>query len=514
PFIQQFHKSPMGALLHNDPDWQKLNAGREQAEALLGLDWTKLRDDILGDAVVFAYRPGKADQPNTDQALILLRARDPQALAKLVERINALQKAGGEVKAVEAREHNGLSYFQRVDAKAAPFYALLGPVLAVSSDEAFLREALGLRSRGAAGEPVLAQRLRQLLGAEKRVASFWINPRAFDAAVTAKAEQVQDAQKAVLANFLSYWKAVDGAAVGVGLQEDFTLTLAVRARTERLSPAARRFFAEAAKPSDLWRRFPANAMFAFAGRFDASAIEEMLGEFLTPQTRRALHDGLDRFVGAALDKNVVKDVLPCIGPDFGFCVTPPDDDAKSWLPNAVLALRVRPGDKPPYVDQSLFAALTGLAQAAVIDHNGKHAQRMTFKTQLQDRVEVKYLAGAAHLPAGLEPAFALKDGYLVVASSPEAIRRFEATAAPPPAGEAPLLRISLKEVRRYVEARRPELAAALAEHGKTASKDVEKQLDELLLGLRAFDRLEISQRSADGQAALTLRVRMALPLKK
>src|SRR5262249_17825008 len=249
-------------------------------------------------------------------------------------------------------------------------------------------------------------------------------------------------------------------------------------------------------------------------RFDASAFEEMLSEFLTPQTRRALHDGLDRFVGAALDKDVIKDVLPCLGPDVGLCVTASADDAKSWLPNAVLALRVRPRETPPYATQSLSAALTGLAQAAVIDHNGKHAQRMTLKTQVQDRIEVKYLAGAAHLPAGLEPAFALKDGYLVVASSPDRIRRFEATAASPPAGRVPLRRISLKEVRRYVEARRPELAAALAEHGKSASKDVEKQLDELLLGLRAFDRLEVSQRTAEGLVALTLRVRMALPLKK
>src|SRR5262249_27111912 len=156
----------------------------------------------------------------------------------------------------------------------------------------------------------------------------------------------------------------DGIAFGVGLQDDATLTLAVRARMEALSPRARRFLAEGSKPSELWQRFPDNALFACAGRFDVSAFEEVLGGFLTAQSRRALHAALDRFVGAALDKDVIKDVLPCLGPDVGLCVLAPPEGAKSWVPHAIFAARVRPGDKPPHVDQALFTALTALAQAA------------------------------------------------------------------------------------------------------------------------------------------------------
>src|SRR5262249_16543112 len=92
PFVQQFKKSPMGALLSSDRDWQKLIAGREQIEGLLEQEWGKLRDGIFGDAVVFAFRPGPPDKPHDDQVLFLLWARDPKALEKLVERVNALQK--------------------------------------------------------------------------------------------------------------------------------------------------------------------------------------------------------------------------------------------------------------------------------------------------------------------------------------------------------------------------------------------------------------------------------------
>jgi len=511
PFLRQFEKSPIAGLLKTDADWLKFTVGREKLEAVLGMNLQKLRDDILGDAVVFAVRPAPEGKPNGDRVLVLLRARDAQELAKVVTRLNELQKAGGELTAIEPREHKGQQYFERIGTKVAPVYALLGPLLIVASDEALLHEALDRRA--AAVEPALSKRLRELLGPEQRLLSLWINPRAFDAAMAANAEQGGDEQKAALRHVLTYWKAIDGAALGVGLRDDVTLTFATQVRADRLSPAARRFLAEAAKPSDLRRRFPDNAILACAGRFDFSAYEEMLGEFLTPRTRQAMHDGLDRFLGATLDKDVVKEVLPCLGPDFGFCLTAPEKGSKSWLPNAIAALRVRPGDKPPAVDRALFHGLTALAQAAVIDHNGKHAQRMSLKTEYQDKVEVKYLIGGVGLPDGLQPAFALKDGYLVLASSPDAVRRFTPTSQAF-TGDVPFLRVSIVELRKYLQTHRAALVAALAERNKTKPAEIERHLDGLLPALELFDKLEITRRTTAGQTAVTLRLRTAQPLRK
>ena len=78
----------------------------------------------------------------------------------------------------------------------------------------------------------------------------------------------------------------------------------------------------------------------------------------------------------------------------------------------------------------------------------------------------------------------------------------------------PLLRVSFTGLRRYLEAHRSEIAAALAGQNKSTPAEVEKQLDAMLLGLRAFDRLEISQRTGEGQVALTVRVRPTLSLQK
>src|SRR5262249_29763928 len=138
----------------------------------------------------------------------------------------------------------------------------------------------------------------------------------------------------------------------------------------------------------------------------------------------------------------------------------------------------------------------------------------SLKTEMQGQAEVRYLQGAARLPAGLQPAFALKDGYLVVGTSPEAIRRFARTAAVPPDGPVPMLRVSLNDIRQFVQTHRKELTAALAEQNNAKLEDIDRQLDGLVLGLRLIDRVEISQRDHDGQAAMTLRVQTALPLRK
>src|SRR5262249_35524751 len=145
--------------------------------------------------------------------------------------------------------------------------------------------------------------------------------------------------------------------------------------------------------------------------------------FLTPQAEKALGDSLDRFVGAALDKDVRKDVLPNLGPEFGLCVTAPEKTG-GWIPQAVFALRVRPGDKPPFVGHAVLSSLNSLAQLIVIDQNGKNPDRVVLRTEIREKEEIKYLVNAKRFPSGFSPAFTLRDGYLLLATSPDALRAF------------------------------------------------------------------------------------------
>src|SRR5262249_16622093 len=160
---------------------------------------------------------------------------------------------------------------------------------------------------------------------------------------------------------------------------------------------------------------------------------------LPPPIRSAFMDGLKKSVGAALGLNVLRDVLPNVGPDWGVCVLPtatlsspgPADEGKTaqvdqavW-PQAVAALAVRPGDKK--VDQALLKGVHLAAGALVFFYNQSHSDDpIQLKNTVQDKVEITYLANDKLFPRGVQPAFTLKDGYLIVASSPAAIAGFKA----------------------------------------------------------------------------------------
>ena len=132
----------------------------------------------------------------------------------------------------------------------------------------------------------------------------------------------------------------------------------------------------------------------------------------------------------------------------------------------------------------------------------------------EEGVEVRVIEGD-HLPPGLQPAFAWKGGYLVLASTPEAVRRFkppcEADAVrPADDAEVPLVRLALAGWAGYLRAYRGPLTASLAEAYKLPPAEANARLDRLLDGLDLFDAVELTQRTAPGRATLTLRLK-ALP---
>jgi hypothetical protein len=147
------------------------------------------------------------------------------------------------------------------------------------------------------------------------------------------------------------------------------------------------------------------------------------------------------------------------------------------------------------------------AGLAVFDHNLKHAGQLRVKGLRQGQVEGKYVAGGG-LPEGLEPAFALKAGYLVLASSPAALAQFAAVPHPVPPGETPLLRLSLSGLARMVRAHRDQVTANLADKNQVAPEVAARWVDGLLWGLGLADQLELTQRTEAGQVTWTLRLRI------
>jgi hypothetical protein len=523
PFIKEMQKSPFVQSLLKSDDLKNLLKVEEFLRDNLGVDSVKLRDEIFGDALVFAYRPGPPGKPDAEQGLFLLRARDEKLLGEIIDRLNELQRKSGDLVELKELKHGDVVYYRRVERKheggkeerkETNFYCLKGAALVFTSQEAILHDAIDHEHDASdAKEPEAAKQFR-LAHAEKPLGALWINPRAFDAEMERKAKAAPPAEAAILKNVLIYWKALDSIVLSAELQKDVTLQASIRARVDQLPAAARKFLAEAAKPSELWERFPPDAMLATAGRFDLPALVEVVQAFLPAELNQSMKDSLDRGFGATLGHDFLTDVLPFVGPDWGVCISAPPSDDKAWFPQMIYALRVQPGDKKPPVDQTTLDAVNFFAGVAVLSHNSaKDAKPLSLKSVKQDKVEVRFLTGG-DLPLGLEPAFALDNGYLVLASSPEAIRRFHAVSpAKLDAADVPLLRMSFKAVRDYLKERRDPIVAAVAEKNQIDKQEAAKKLDGLLAVLQWVDRLDLSQQSETGQVTFTLRLQTALPLR-
>ncbi len=514
PLAERLRASPLGAALQGTPEWQQLDKVDQFLEKSFRLTAEQLRDDILGDAVVLAYRSGPPGRPEQEQGLLLVRARDPEKLAALVDRVNQVFKESGDLKLIEERQADGVKYFRRVERKEVNFYHLRGHVLAFSGQEDMLRRAIAQeRKLPADKESPVGTQLRQL-GADRALWSAWLNPRSFDAALQAKLDEAKGAEAAFLKTFVACWKALDGAALTIGLGADVEAGLTVKARPEALPEAVRAFLGEAAVRSDVWARFPDTALLALGSRTHAPALLAMLGAFLTPEAFAALKDDLERGLGAALDKSAMTGILPHVGPDWGLCVTAPPRADKAWFPAAVFALRVGEGDKDAPVDRALVDTLQAWARVAVLAHNLKKKELLGLKTLRQDGAEVHYVASASGQAMGLQPAFGLSGGYLILASTPEAWRRFAAAPAATPSGEVPLLRLSLKDLRQFLAERREPLTTALAEHHGQKPEQAGQNVDQVAGGLAFLDRVELVQKTAAGRLTMTLRLRTSLPLRK
>jgi hypothetical protein len=158
----------------------------------------------------------------------------------------------------------------------------------------------------------------------------------------------------------------------------------------------------------------------------------------------------------------------------------------------------------------MYRGVDFLAGLSMFDYNRRHkSDPILLRVRRQDKVEIKYLTNAKAFPPGVQPAWALKDGYLLLATTPEAILRFQSGAAKidqAPAAEAPLLRISSKDLAKVFRDHRDFFAGKIGAANQIQDADAAKGLDEVVSVLNLFDRIELTRSSGAGQTSLVLRL--------
>lgn len=495
--------SPLGAALAKAPELNKLLRLEEDLKKHFDVDAARLRDEILGDAVVFAYTPAPAQRPDDEEGLLLLWARDPVLLARLVERLNKAQQAAGEVTKLAAVKHAGKTYVRRVERKKTHYYFLDGNLLAVAGREKRIRDVIDAQGKEPASP--LPRSLGRA-GADRALAALWLNPRAFDDDLRGKSVGA-DPQSQVIKVFLKYWQALDGIVLSASLGAEPEIRLSVQARPADVPESIRALFSKDNEASELWQRFPSQSMLRIAGRIDVSAAVDIIRELTPNPARESMGTMLRKTLAATLGLDPVKHVLPRLGPDWGLCIVAAEEPAA--FPHVIVALAVQPGPKPVSAGAALFKSAQFFCRWAVLQYNLANKEPIEVKTVQHDASEVLFLESRL-FPTGFRPSLALKDGYLLLGSSPDAIARFQPgrkATATATAGAVPLLHLSMTELSTWLHGRRDKVIAFLQDKNQLTPTAAGQWLDGLLAGLNLFDNLSLAQHSAPGQVSWILRLR-------
>ena len=487
PWVKRLEAAPFAqGLLRNNLHWAKVE---DELKKHLQIEWSELRDEILGDAVVLADHP--AGGQRDEQGLFLLHARNPARLASLVARINEGQKQTGELKDLVSRSHEGKQYYKRVEKLKSNFYYLDGGLLAFSGTEAWIKKVI----EGPGDKPAaLIDQFKQS-EADKALASLWLNPRFIEKEFKEKAA----GPESVLVRAVgSAWQAFEGIVVSAHADKDVELRLSLLARVKDMPPSVSKFFGEPSRHSELWKQLPADSIVAVAGRIDVPALATAAEAFLP---RDAQTDALKKTLAAATGLDFHNDILPNLGPDWGFACWPTNS---ADFPEFAAAFAVRPGSKAIAVDKAILKAVHLAVSIAVFDFNLKNSTTIRLETDPQD---VHYLVDAKLFPRGFRPAFGLKNGYLIFASGPEAIARFgKDPARDLPANETPLIRVSAAGFAGLLDQRREMIITHIAERNGIPVAQAREWFSQGRAILEHFQNIQLSHRAGDGQATWIFRI--------
>jgi hypothetical protein len=520
PFAEWFPTTAIGKKILGSAELKQLTEAGTNIFAGLGTTPQGLLDEVLGDAVAFAYSPGPAGRPGEERAVILVRPRKPEALAGLVERLNELQTKSGEVKSVERREHGGGEYFERRQGGGgAQFYCFRGGVFAFSTSEADVKSVI---DRDKVAPPVAKQappwvaRMNEL-GVADAAGVILVNPRALDAEVKAQAAAADPSAKRFLEKFAEAWAGLDAAAAYFTLDRHFEVGLALRFKTEKLPPDARKLLAGLREPSAAEYLIPEDTLFGVAGHFRAADLLELVAALAPVEPGKpGVKEWVARTAGSVVGRDNLPLLLDSLGPNWAAWVAPPEKDA--FLPTVAAAVEVSGNaETRAKAEAALLKALTFAFQTASFAYNATHTDQIELVEEKDPKsgAVVRSLVNEKGFPPGFRPSFAFQKGYLVLATNPDAIRRF--VVPPVPAkqpGYRTLARFSGTGSRAYLREHGDRLAKFLAELGAGDEPTLKGHVAGVAEVLELIDSADLIVRAEENGLRIAVRVNAAKPLKK
>jgi hypothetical protein len=417
PIVQEWQKSP---------EFQAFRSAQALMPFYFGVNLTDLRDNIIGDSLVLAFRPGQ--HPGMDDVgLLLARARSEDVLHRLIRTVTKPVKG----RDVEKLTYRDVPYFKRLEATGrVDFICQLGSIGILCGQDTAMKEVIDTFKDGnGIGRVDVFREMRDSLP-DKCLAQFLLSPRGFDEQVR-QALASGTAEDRVWSKFLGdFWTSIRWTALSLRFTDNMQLGWHLAVNDEELPEIARPWAQLGKREGNFLENVPADAIGMLAGEVDFPAAWQFFLGTVPEDASQSIHQGVDLFEQLLGGYRGKEDLLPRLGPEFGMVVT----EGESGLePRLIASIPIEELQKEGAGQISLTMAFEHALQAALVmygyEHNVEMKDTCRVMATTHEGVRIHYLTGLQHLPSWFEPGFAITKGQLVLGSSPAAIRSWSSAPA-------------------------------------------------------------------------------------
>jgi hypothetical protein len=410
----------------------------------------------------------------------------------------------------------GAAYHERKKSDGeSEFYCFRGGVFAFSGSEADVKAVIARDAAATDQLPELVARMKRL-GVADATAVLLVNPRPLDAEVKARVAEAKPDEKRFLERFAAVWAALDAAAVYGTLDAEVELGLALRFQPGKVPADLKPWLVGPRRWGNPAALIPENALFGFAAHVRATELIDLVASLAPVEPGKpGVKELLRQTLGPVVGRDKLPLVLNALGPDWAVWAEPPARDA--LLPTFVAAVQLSgDGADRASAEKALVQAIdTGFLMARLA-YNATHPDQIEVREEKDAAtgVVVKSLVNEKGFPPGFRPSFAVVKGYLVLATSPDAVTRFAPPSDKPAApGSITVATFSATRTREYLLAHGPQLAKFLAGLGGEDEKTARENIDAVAAVLELAESADLTLRDLDDGLKLVLRVKPAKPLK-
>lgn len=418
-------------------EYRKLLQTRAGIEAVTGKPFARFANEMFGDEVVVAVY---VNDRGRSQGVLLTRTAGVDVLNAAIESWNRAEQP-----TTSTHGESGRRYFRRVVRRKQGrletlYYTKLGRTLAVSDHEAMIRRVIDLdrmtgparRQNDLSGKSLLESTVYQRAAGSlpaKTVASVYFNPRAWDNRFAAGSQRSGTEQVLV-----ALWRRCRSVIIGLRLDEGIVFDAVVDYDGTGAPEEWTRFVRQTAGPPAFFQKVPRRALLTFAGQFSPSSLRQLINRQISASPRNRWDSIRQVSRGLLLGLDVVDDVLPRLGPNWGVYLVPRTRASKSGtgsrLPpvNGLLAIELATEKSRAPGQPTLRAALenglnTGLNILAALYNNQSSGPPAIVRTRRRKTGVVHWIEGID----GYQPAYALAPTHLIFAGSPQLVDEFMAT---------------------------------------------------------------------------------------